>query len=98
MLRLGVLAGMLLLAGALPWITGGPQAVRLIAVPLLVTGVMMGAATASLRTAPLAGRAGRAGVAEPATAGPTCACGATAGCQAGSAAACVGRRDRPSTG
>ena len=39
--RLGVLAAALLLAGLLPWVTMGPLPARLLALPLLLTGVLV---------------------------------------------------------
>jgi hypothetical protein len=44
-LRLAALAALLLVAGALPWLTAGPLPARLIALPLLAAGVLAAAAT-----------------------------------------------------
>jgi hypothetical protein len=44
-LRLAALAALLLVAGALPWLTAGPLPARPIAVPLLAAGVLAAAAT-----------------------------------------------------
>ncbi len=49
-LRLGLLAGVLLLAGGLPWVTAGPLPARLIALPLLVAGLLVAAVTVKLRS------------------------------------------------
>jgi hypothetical protein len=49
---LGLLAATLLVAGVLPWVGGGPLAVRLIAVPLLLLGALAGVAAARLPTTP----------------------------------------------
>ncbi|HEX6755046.1 MAG TPA: hypothetical protein VF109_03775 [Mycobacteriales bacterium] len=48
--RLGALAGVLLLAGLLPWVTGGTLAARLVALPLLLAGVGIGAVAVRLRS------------------------------------------------
>ena len=45
--RLGVLAAVLLVAGLLPWVTGGSLGVRLVALPLLLAGA--GVATMAVR-------------------------------------------------
>jgi hypothetical protein len=81
-LRLGVLAAVLLVAGLLPWVTGGSLGVRLVALPLLLAGV--GVATVAVRVRAVMPRA------DPAYPAPLverscdgCACGA-GGC--GSAA------------
>jgi hypothetical protein len=50
---LGLLAATLLVAGVLPWATGGPLPVRLIAVPLLLLGGLAGVTAARLPTGPL---------------------------------------------
>jgi hypothetical protein len=39
--NLGALAGVLLLAGVLPWVTGGETAIRLLALPLLLAGLLV---------------------------------------------------------
>jgi hypothetical protein len=70
-LRLGALTALLLLAGALPWLTAGPLPTRLIALPLLLTGALMAVATARLRTTPLPLR--RTAAARPAGCA-TCSC------------------------
>jgi len=44
-LRLAALAALLLVAGALPWLTAGPLPARPIALPLLAAGVLAAAAT-----------------------------------------------------
>ncbi|HEY9473802.1 MAG TPA: hypothetical protein VIS06_08115, partial [Mycobacteriales bacterium] len=40
--QVGVLAALLLVAGTLPWFGGGSLAVRLIGLPLLVAGLLIG--------------------------------------------------------
>lgn len=45
---LGLLAATLLVAGGLPWLGGGPVAVRLIALPLLLLGAAAAVAAARL--------------------------------------------------
>jgi hypothetical protein len=49
---LGALAGVLLLAGVLPWVTGGETAIRLLALPLLLMGLVVLGAALRVRTAP----------------------------------------------
>jgi hypothetical protein len=49
-LRLSVLAAVLLLAGLLPWLTDGPLPVRLVALPLLLTGAGVAAVAVRLRS------------------------------------------------
>lgn len=49
-LRLGALAAVLLVAGLLPWVTGGTQGVRLVALPLLVAGLGVGAVALRVRS------------------------------------------------
>jgi hypothetical protein len=70
--RLGILAALLLLAGALPWATAGPLPTRLIAAPLLLAGVLMAIATVGLRRTPVT-RRNTAGT-PPAACG-ACSCG-----------------------
>jgi len=77
-LRLAALAGLLVLAGALPWITWGPLATRLVALPLLLVGALMAATCARLRTIRIT-HAPRAAE-RPACA--TCACGTPGVCRA----------------
>ena len=43
-LLLGGLAGMLVLAGLLPWVTGGETLIRLLALPLLLAGLLVSGA------------------------------------------------------
>ncbi len=82
-LRLGTLAALLLCAGALPWITAGPLATRLIALPLLLTGALMAVATVRLRSTPLPRR--RTAAERPAACVTcACACATSAECLAGS--------------
>lgn len=40
--RVGLLAALLIVAGALPWLGGAPLAVRLVSSPLLAAGVLVG--------------------------------------------------------
>jgi hypothetical protein len=44
-LMLSALAGVMLLAGVLPWVTGGDSTVRFLALPLLLAGLMVLGAT-----------------------------------------------------
>jgi hypothetical protein len=74
---LGALAGVLLLAGLLPWVTGGELVLRLLALPLLLAGLMV--LGAALRV--------RAAVRAPAPSAPPvergcdgCVCGISGGC------------------
>ncbi|HEY2172506.1 MAG TPA: hypothetical protein VGH85_01715 [Mycobacteriales bacterium] len=80
--RLGALTAVLLVAGILPWATGGPTVTRVLGVPFLLLGLLAGYATtrlpavasrATIRTAPPAGCAG-------------CNCGAGACAQAAAGA------------
>lgn len=48
--RLGVLAAALLVAGLLPWVTAGPLPARLIALPLLLVGVLVAVAAVRIRS------------------------------------------------
>jgi hypothetical protein len=48
---LGALAGVLLLAGVLPWVTGGEWAIRLLALPLVLAGLLVLGATLRVRAA-----------------------------------------------
>lgn len=75
--RLGALAGVLLLAGVLPWVTGGEAAIRLLALPLLLAGLLVLGATLRVHAA------GKA----PAPSAPPlergcdgCACGISSSC------------------
>jgi len=75
--RLGALAGVLLLAGVLPWVTGGELAIRLLAVPLVLAGLLVLGATLRVHAA------GKA----PAPSAPPiergcdgCACGISSSC------------------
>ena len=73
---LGALAAVLLLAGVLPWATGGELAVRLLALPLLAAGVVVAGAALRVRAA---GR--RVPSAPPVERGcDGCACGLDGGC------------------
>ena len=76
-LRLGALTALLLLAGALPWLSAGPLSTRLIALPLLATGALMAVATARLHAIPL--RRPTSSADRPAGCA-TCSCGGAAGC------------------
>ena len=74
---LGALAGVLLLAGVLPWVTGGEWAIRLLALPLLLAGLLVLGATLRVRAAATA----------PAPSAPPlergcdgCVCGISGGC------------------
>lgn len=71
-IRLVALAAVLVVAGALPWLTGGPTAARLLGLPFILLGVL--AAYATTRITQLAQRPA------PAPAGPSggcdsCVCG-----------------------
>jgi hypothetical protein len=44
-LLLGGLAGALMLAGLLPWLTGGDTTIRLLALPMLLAGLLVTGAT-----------------------------------------------------
>jgi hypothetical protein len=48
---LGTLAGVLLVAGVLPWVTGGETAVRLLALPFVLAGLLVLGATLRVRAA-----------------------------------------------
>lgn len=80
MARVGVLAALLIVAGALPWLGGGSLAVRLIGLPLLVAGLLVGLLGYRMRHAPL--RVPYPGAAEGTGGCGGCACGAD-GCCAG---------------
>ncbi len=41
LLLVGTLAGVLVLAGLLPWVTGGDSTIRFLALPLLLAGLMV---------------------------------------------------------
>jgi hypothetical protein len=76
---LGALAAAMLLAGLLPWVTGGEAAIRFLGVPLVLAGLMvLGAAlrvhAAGRRAAPSAPPVERTC--------DGCACGLQAGCEA----------------
>lgn len=43
-LLLGVLAATLLLAGLLPWVTGGESTIRMLALPMLLAGLLVAGA------------------------------------------------------
>jgi hypothetical protein len=74
---LGTLAGVLLVAGVLPWVTGGETAVRLLAVPFVLAGLLVLGATLRVHAA---GRAA-APSAPPVERGcDGCACGISGGC------------------
>jgi hypothetical protein len=47
---LGVLAAVLVVAGLLPWVTAGPTAARLLALPLLVAGLGVTLVAARVRS------------------------------------------------
>jgi hypothetical protein len=49
-LRLGALAAVLLVAGVLPWVTGGSTGARLVALPLLVAGIGVTAVVLRVRS------------------------------------------------
>lgn len=74
---LGALAGALLLAGVLPWVTGGEWPIRLLALPLVLAGLLVLGATLRVHAAGAA----------PAPSAPPlergcdgCACGISNGC------------------
>ncbi|HST64806.1 MAG TPA: hypothetical protein VLM05_06430 [Mycobacteriales bacterium] len=72
--KLGALAGVLLLAGVLPWVTGGELLIRLLALPLLLAGLLVLGTLLRVRTAP-------APSAPPVERGcDGCACGISGGC------------------
>ena len=81
-LRLGALTALLLLAGALPWLSAGALSARLIALPLLATGALTAVATVRLRGTSLRRPASSAD--RPAGCA-TCSCGGSAGCSVESA-------------
>ena len=86
-LLLGGLAAMLLLAGLLPWVTGGETTVRMLALPLLLAGLLT--AGAAVRIAVVRRPAGLpAPPVERTCDGCTCGAG---GCAALGADAGVGR-------
>jgi hypothetical protein len=64
-IALGLLATTLLVAGALPWVTGGTLTVRLIAAPLLLLGALAALTAARLPTGPLPSRPAPARTARP---------------------------------
>lgn len=81
--RVGLMAALLVVAGVLPWVSGGPLSVRLLALPLLAAGVFLGAAAFRLhRTLPPMPDAASADTRPAACAG--CACGASGGSASGS--------------
>jgi hypothetical protein len=76
---LGALAAALLLAGVLPWVTGGEATIRFLALPLLIAGLLVLGATLRVHAA------GR----KPAPSAPPvergcdgCVCGIEGGCAA----------------
>ena len=76
-LMLSALAGAMLLAGVLPWVTGGESTIRFLALPLLLAGLMVLGVTLRVRAA------GR----RPAPSAPPvergcdgCVCGRQGGC------------------
>ena len=77
-LRLGALTAALLVAGLLPWITGGATAARLVSLPLLLAGI--GVAAVALRVRSVLSRRAAAAAAYPAPLVERtcdgCACGA----------------------
>ena len=77
--RLGVLAAALLVAGLLPWVTMGPLPVRLVALPLLLAGALVAVVAVRVRTV----------LARPRPSAPPverrcdgCVCGTGGGCAA----------------
>lgn len=48
---LGTLAAVLLVAGVLPWVTGGELAIRLLALPFVLAGLLVLGATLRVRAA-----------------------------------------------
>lgn len=108
-IRLGLLAAVMLVAGGLPWVTAGPLAARLIAVPLLLAGLLAAWVVIRVRALPAgpvrtprpAGTAGTGTGGQPAGCGG-CACGG-AGCAAEDAAeratgSAAGAPDREAAG
>ena len=74
---LGALAGVLLLAGVLPWVTGGEWTIRLLALPLLLAGLLVLGATLRVHAA----RKAPAPSAPPLERGcDGCACGVSSSC------------------
>lgn len=87
-LRLGALAVVLLVAGVLPWVTGGALAVRLVALPLLLAGAGVAAVALRVRsvlTRRAATPAYPAPLVERACDGCSCGAGGCAGASAGAA-------------
>lgn len=73
---LGALAAALLLAGLLPWVTGGELTIRLLALPMLLAGLMV--TGAALRVS----AAGKKAPEPPARLGcDGCVCGQNSGCE-----------------
>jgi hypothetical protein len=75
--NLGTLAGVLLLAGVLPWATGGDLVIRLLALPLLLAGLLVLGATLRVRAA---GRAPTPSAPPLERGCDGCACGISGGC------------------
>jgi hypothetical protein len=80
MWRLGVLAAALLVAGGLPWVTAGPLAARLIALPLLLAGVLV--SVVAVRVRPVAPAPAPAAAPAPLVERRCdgCVCGVAGGC------------------
>jgi hypothetical protein len=49
-LVVGTLAGLLVLAGVLPWVTGGDSTIRFLALPMLLAGLMVSGAAIRIAT------------------------------------------------
>jgi hypothetical protein len=77
---LGVLAAALLVAGLLPWVTGGELTIRLLALPMFLAGLMV--AGAALRVRALGKVVPSAPPVERGCEG--CVCGTSAGCDTAS--------------
>ncbi|HEX3814564.1 MAG TPA: hypothetical protein VHX59_17155 [Mycobacteriales bacterium] len=85
-LRLGGLALVALVAGALPWIKGGPLYAQLLGIPFLALGLFCAFATYRLPRVAAANRPTTTGnPAYPAEPAGGCACGSEGGCCGGGA-------------
>jgi hypothetical protein len=82
--RLGALTAVLLVAGILPWATGGPTVTRVLGVPFLLLGLL--ACYATTRLPAVASRAATRTAPPPGCAGCNCGAGACAQAAAGASA------------
>jgi hypothetical protein len=76
-LMLSALAGAMLLAGVLPWVTGGESTIRFLALPLLLAGLMVLGVTLRLWAA---GRRPAPSAAPVERGCDGCVCGRQGGC------------------